>query len=1639
MRRKTIKAKISAALSASMVLAILAPAMPAMAATPAPKPNGFKFDFRTKNGSKVPFVKDLYVEGGTAGDNITADYKGMQLDPATTGSLGLILPYFYRPTPTDPDIVFNPAQAPTATVDTNTGAETTQVWSGAGSLGMDGYVITGYTDAASNGRSTLTVNPSRFPTTGMTYYATLAADTSKKYPYKVTQNYESGTTYVPGIANGEETDHDPKPVLTPVTNAIPKNIPGYKVTRVEATLGTEALTTSPLASGTSNLYITSDKRVTGDTTNKAFEAKFYYEKDIGKSFTIRVFDSKFKNSADVASGTVETTQQRSSANVTAPVLTDVASTPYNISANTAIIGDGSSADQTMYILDPTTPVKIAYTKGEPATAPGTDPLGNPIAVGQFTTDGTGTGTGNVIKTLIPADNIAGAYNKLTEDTTSTTGGPHPRNTHRITGEMPNQGVTVTYNYIQNPAYTTSVKVIYLDQLGNNITDKVANAISAAAEPATGATPRTFYKENVTTPTYLYAKANGLQGAETSYNLDIPAPVLNSYGGSATAPAGLANPQISADDVNSWGNSYTTALNAAFQSTWSTSSPKFTVTTAGPLASQTVYVTYQQDPGSIAYINYSTGSAGGDLKTVVAGNTVDWDPTAPGQSIPTVTKQNVQADGSYDVVIDPNSTTDPTKMPDAVPNQGYSNATWYYGTTAITSFPATLHVPAAPAGGNNSTVTLTAKFDKNAANWNTYNLAAGNGNVQLLLGTSEEVLNIDASGNPRAITLGDLTSAALGSGAVPDTGYTVKWFDQSWNEIDYTTDITSLNGQTLTVLGVSTTPAAVYTPNVTGSLHPTTATPTLSIDPNSPDPIDPTLQYVVTDPATGNVVAVVPGSQLMANGGQITDPAIVPGNTYNVSVAPATATGIAVGSHIPASAGAGTPGSAQVPVALTPQVAEDSANPGRASITINHTSPNTDYALVDPSGNVVYPFTTPSTPGAPVTFNNLDPNTIYRVVPRTTGTNATPASRIADGAVLPVDTSNAGLSVNTFDVTVYIPAGTAADPTTFKVNGVPKTSLNDLKNLAPGTTVEILAQPMDTNGNLFKEWQGITGISSSSFTYPTGMATGRVVFTMPNHPVTIQPLYDNNQNWSTQYNDNIGSGKQISAGFPSTIADTGDFRILIDKDSVPAATKDAIAMGLADDTFRGVFQMKIVVQKKDAAGNWQDYVDPSGNPIPLSTDIVTGSLMTASREYKFFEVSSLATPSSAAGSIVANDMNVADIQATNAASYTGQFNQTLESGKTYVFGYTTLVNAFKVTVKDARDNSLITKLTLTNTNTVNDFASLYARAIQSDYVDNDGITWHYEGLSKDRGNYNPYDPTLRVTADETIYVYYSNDKVDRKKAETDLKAAINNATNQLNRINDPAKRAALQAAINAAQAVVDRINRKSSTPELIAALKALNDAVVDAGGRLPNNGGGRGRGGRGGSGGGSGSAGRRAAAGQTAGLRVGQDGNWELLNPAEATANPDSSKWVFNLTAGGRVKGWAYLSYTYEGQTKSEWYHFGDDNIMNSGWFLDGNTWYYLSMNHNGFFGEMVKGWHHDGQDGRWYYLDANNGAMHTNWSKIGGEYYFLNPTAPAQTWFYDNATGRWNFGDVNSRPLGSMYQNENTPDGYHVNESGAWR
>lgn len=78
---------------------------------------------------------------------------------------------------------------------------------------------------------------------------------------------------------------------------------------------------------------------------------------------------------------------------------------------------------------------------------------------------------------------------------------------------------------------------------------------------------------------------------------------------------------------------------------------------------------------------------------------------------------------------------------------------------------------------------------------------------------------------------------------------------------------------------------------------------------------------------------------------------------------------------------------------------------------------------------------------------------------------------------------------------------------------------------------------------------------------------------------------------------------------------------------------------------------------------------------------------------------------------------------------------------------------------------------------------------------------------------------------------------------------------------------------------------------------------------------------------------------------------------ESKVNADKSQWVFKLANGERVKGWAYLSYTANGQ----------------------------------------------------------------GWTLVNGIYYYLNPTA-----------------NIQNRPYGSMYQSEQTPDNYRVNENGAW-
>lgn len=93
-------------------------------------------------------------------------------------------------------------------------------------------------------------------------------------------------------------------------------------------------------------------------------------------------------------------------------------------------------------------------------------------------------------------------------------------------------------------------------------------------------------------------------------------------------------------------------------------------------------------------------------------------------------------------------------------------------------------------------------------------------------------------------------------------------------------------------------------------------------------------------------------------------------------------------------------------------------------------------------------------------------------------------------------------------------------------------------------------------------------------------------------------------------------------------------------------------------------------------------------------------------------------------------------------------------------------------------------------------------------------------------------------------------------------------------------------------------------------------------------------------------------------------------------------------------------------------------MVKSAWHQADNDWYWFDEN-----GFMQTGWHMD-PDGRWYFLnpisDGTKGKMLTGWHWINGYCYYL-----------EEKTG-------GEHPLGAMYVSEKTPDGYEVNQNGAW-
>ena len=144
------------------------------------------------------------------------------------------------------------------------------------------------------------------------------------------------------------------------------------------------------------------------------------------------------------------------------------------------------------------------------------------------------------------------------------------------------------------------------------------------------------------------------------------------------------------------------------------------------------------------------------------------------------------------------------------------------------------------------------------------------------------------------------------------------------------------------------------------------------------------------------------------------------------------------------------------------------------------------------------------------------------------------------------------------------------------------------------------------------------------------------------------------------------------------------------------------------------------------------------------------------------------------------------------------------------------------------------------------------------------------------------------------------------------------------------------------------------------------------------------------------------------------------NEAQGTWKRDEKGWWFEFTNGTYPAGKKSENNSGEKPfwiwTGGRWWAFDSEGYLKTGWVFDGASgkWYLLNEK-NG----MQIGWYYDESGRFWYYLDPVSGAMLTGWQLINGKWYYFSKTSGAV-------------------PLGSMYKETRTPDGYYVDKDGAW-
>ena len=607
----------------------------------------------------------------------------------------------------------------------------------------------------------------------------------------------------------------------------------------------------------------------------------------------------------------------------------------------------------------------------------------------------------------------------------------------------------------------------------------------------------------------------------------------------------------------------------------------------------------------------------------------------------------------------------------------------------------------------------------------------------------------------------------------------------------------------------------------------------------------------------------------------------------------------------------------------------------------------------------------------------------------------------------------------------------------------------------GDKVVLHAEDKDANDNPFKYWKVLIGsIPGSSST----ITSKDIEFNMPAANVVVVAYYKKatSSNATVESEVKGGSSHEMVLN-PTDVEDLEDelttdddrsliendkkditYKIVYKKNDVTASESNAIKKSDAyegdhEQAFHAEWGLNIDIERY-IDGRKVDYTIP--NNVTFTTYVQLDEDAIDMLDYQLFEISS------AEGETLISEVALDG----SSIDTNGLFTFTATAGARYVLVYSKAYRVYFINNKANPRYNVYFKVRKDEPVSDDEYEFDYGgiEEPEAEITGKDGALYTFVGWSYQESKLKSFDPDKEIKKTTYVYAYYDSNATDLDEARKQLEESIDKANTTANdKFMTDEETKELNEEIEKAIEVLERTDPSATLEELIEAKKTLDEArekydkLLEERYKKYNNGGSSGGSGGGGSSGGGGGA--ISGSVNTASTytpqanvtyEVGKDGNWKY--------NTLTGRWSFVLNSEASLTSmWAKLNYTYEGTTNGGWYHFNSGGLMDYGWVIDeSNNWYYCNPNNDGWQGKMVTGWHYDEADNKWYYLDPTTGQMATGWKEIDGKWYYFTAQNNAPTYTLDAASGRWIYNHNEGKPLGSMYSNESTPDGYNVDGDG---